>query len=214
MLFKINWDGEAKMATTLTVSERTDLRHSSLRELRAKGNFPAVVYGNQKEAKTIFVDEGNFLKAIKESGRNGVLSLEINGSKEKVMLTEYQQDPIKGNIMHADFLIVNMSQEIDVEVRIDLVGQAEGVKSGGMLQQTLHTVTVSSKPDDIPGSIEYDVSELKIGDSIIIADLNVDGSYTISQDEDEVVASILPPTVETDDAEEEVSSETTDTKED
>lgn len=202
------------MVTTLTVSERTDLRHSSLRELRAEGNFPAVVYGNQKEAKTIFVDEGSFLKAIKESGRNGVLSLEINGSKEKVMLTEYQQDPIKGHIVHADFLIVNMSQEMDVEVRIDLVGQAEGVKSGGMLQQTLHTVTVSSKPDDIPSSIEYDVSELKIGDSIIIADLNVEGSYTISQDEDEVVASILPPTVDTDDdAEEKESAETTENKE-
>ena len=203
------------MVTTLTVSERTDLRHSSLRELRAEGNFPAVVYGNQKEAKTIFVDEGSFLKAIKESGRNGVLSLEINGSKEKVMLTEYQQDPIKGHIVHADFLIVNMSQEMDVEVRIDLVGQAEGVKSGGMLQQTLHTVTVSSKPVDISSSIEYDVSELKIGDSIIIADLNVEGSYTISQDEDEVVASILPPTVDTDDdAEEKESAETTENKED
>ncbi|OCA88464.1 50S ribosomal protein L25/general stress protein Ctc [Bacillus sp. FJAT-27986] len=203
------------MVTTLTVSERTDLKNSSLRKLRSEGNFPAVVYGKEKEAKTIFVEESSFLKAIKESGRNGVLSLEINGSKEKVMLTEYQQDPIKGNIVHADFLIVNMSQEMDVEVRIDLVGQAEGVKSGGMLQQTLHTVTVSSKPDDIPGSIEYDVSDLKIGDSIIIADLNVDGSYTISQDEDEVVASILPPTVEMDDdAVEKESAETTNNKED
>ncbi|QFK69838.1 50S ribosomal protein L25/general stress protein Ctc [Pradoshia sp. D12] len=203
------------MVTNLTVSERTDLKNSSLRKLRSEGNFPAVVYGKEKEAKTIFVEESSFLKAIKESGRNGVLSLEINGSKEKVMLTEYQQDPIKGNIVHADFLIVNMSQEMDVEVRIDLVGQAEGVKSGGMLQQTLHTVTVSSKPDDIPSSIEYDVSELKIGDSIIIADLNVEGSYTISQDEDEVVASILPPTVDTDDdAEEKESAETTDNKED
>src|SRR4051794_16846807 len=124
------------MATTLTVSERSDLRHSSLRKLRLEGNFPAVVYGKQKDAKTIFVDEGAFLKAIKESGRNGVLSLEINGNKEKVMLTEYQQDPIKGNIVHADFLIVNMSQEIDVDVRIDLIGDAEGVKSGGILQQS------------------------------------------------------------------------------
>ncbi len=198
------------MVTTLTVSERTDLRHSSLRKLRAEGNFPAVVYGNQKDPKTIFVDEGTFLKAIRESGRNGVLSLEINGSKEKVMLTEYQQDPIKGNVVHADFLIVNMSQEIEAEVRIDLVGEAEGVKSGGILQQSLHTVTVSAKPDQIPGSIEYDVSNLKIGDSIIIADINDDGSYTLSQDEDEVVASILPPAVNTDDdVEEEEITETT-----
>ncbi len=203
------------MVTTLTVSERTDLRHSSLRKLRAEGNFPAVVYGNQKDPKTIFVDEGTFLKAIRESGRNGVLSLEINGIKEKVMLTEYQQDPIKGNVVHADFLIVNMSQEIEAEVRIDLVGEAEGVKSGGILQQSLHTVTVSAKPDQIPGSIEYDVSNLKIGDSIIIADINDDGSYTLSQDEDEVVASILPPAVNTDDdVEEEEITETTDNTED
>ncbi len=203
------------MVTTLTVSERTDLRHSSLRKLRAEGNFPAVVYGNQKDPKTIFVDEGTFLKAIRESGRNGVLSLEINGSKEKVMLTEYQQDPIKGNVVHADFLIVNMSQEIEAEVRIDLVGEAEGVKSGGILQQSLHTVTVSAKPDQIPGSIEYDVSNLKIGDSIIIADINDDGSYTLSQDEDEVVASILPPAVNTDDdVEEGEITETTDNTED
>ena len=203
------------MATTLTVSERKDLRHSSLRQLRSEGNFPAVVYGKQKDAKTIFVDEGNFLKAIKESGRNGVLSIEINGNTEKVMLTEYQQDPIKRNIIHADFIVVNMSEEMDVEVRIDLVGEAEGVKSGGILQQSLHTVTVAAKPDKIPGSIEYDVSNLKIGDSIIIADLNTDASYTITQDEDEVIASILPPAVETEvGTEDEDSNEAMDDSED
>ena len=201
------------MATTLTVSERKDLRHSSLRQLRSEGNFPAVVYGKQKDAKTIFVDEGTFLKAIKESGRNGVLSLEINGSTEKVMLTEYQQDPIKGNIIHADFIVVNMSEEMDVEVRIDLVGEAEGVKSGGILQQSLHTVTVAAKPDQIPGSIEYDVSNLKIGDSIIIADLNTDASYTITQDEDAVIASILSPAVEAEvGTEDEESNESVDSE--
>lgn len=201
------------MATTLTVNERKDLRHSSLRQLRLEGNFPAVVYGKQIDARTIFVDEGTFLKAIKESGRNGVLSLELNGSTEKVMLTEYQQDPIKGNIIHADFMVVNMSQEIDVEVRIDLVGEAEGVKSGGILQQSLHTVTVAAKPDQIPGSIEYDVSNLQIGDSIIIADLSTDASYSITQDEDEVIASILPPAVETEvETENEESNESVDTE--
>ena len=201
------------MATTLTVSERTDLRHSSLRKLRSEGKFPAVVYGNQKDPKTIYVDEGTFLKVIKESGRNGVLSIEINGSQENVILTEYQQDPLKGSIMHADFLAVNMSQEIDVDVRIDLVGEAEGVKSGGVLQQSLHTITVSAKPDQIPGSIEYDVSNLQIGDSIIIADLNTDGSYTITQDEDEVIASILPPTVDAEVTPEEESTQSADNEE-
>lgn len=196
------------MATTLTVSERSDLKHSSIRKIRSEGNFPAVVYGNNNDAKTIFVDEGTFLKVIKESGRNGVLALELNGKKENVILKEYQQDPLKGNIVHADFLIVNMSQEFDVDVRIDLIGQAKGVKSGGVLQQSLHTVTVSAKPDDIPGSIEYDISNLQIGDSIIVADLNMDGSYTITQDEDEVIASILAPATETeDDSEEETNTE-------
>ena len=184
------------MAMTLQATKREEFKRSSLRKLRENGKFPAVVYGNNKPTSPIYVDEGEFLKAMKESGRNGVLALDLGGQKESVMLGEYQQDSIKGHMIHADFLAVNMSEELEVDVRIDLVGEAAGVKEGGVIQQSLHEVTVSAKPNEIPASIEYDISNLQIGDTIIVADLNQDGDYTITQDEDEVIASILAPRVE------------------
>ena len=195
------------MAMTLQATQREDLKRSSLRKQREEGKFPAVVYGSNKTASPIFVDEGEFLKTIKQSGRNGVLSLDLGGKKTSVMLGEYQQDSLKGTIIHADFLAINMSEEMEVAVRIDLVGEAAGVKEGGVLQQSLHEVTVSAKPNEIPSSVEYDVSNLQIGDTIIVADLNQDGSFTITQDEDEVIASVLAPRVESESEEEETASE-------
>ena len=195
------------MAKTLQATQREDLKRSSLRKQRKEGKFPAVVYGSNKPTSPIFVDESDFLKAIKQSGRNGVLSLDLGGKKTSVMLGEYQQDSLKGTIIHADFLAVNMSEEIEVSVRIDLVGEAAGVKEGGVLQQSLHEVTVSAKPNKIPSSVEYDVSNLQIGDTIIVTDLNQDGSFTITQDEDEVIASVLAPRVESESVEEETASE-------
>ncbi len=197
------------MAMTLQAAKREELKRSSLRKLRENGKFPAVVYGNNKPSSPIYVDEGEFLKAIKQSGRNGVLSLDLGGQKTSVMLGEYQQDSLKGHIIHADFLAVNMSDEMEVEVRIDLVGEAAGVKEGGIIQQSLHEITVRAKPNDIPASIEYDVSNLQIGDTIIVTDLNQDGSYSITQYEDEVIASVLAPWVESEpeEAEETVPAE-------
>ena len=76
---------------TLQATKREEFKRSSLRKLRENGKFPAVVYGNNKPTSPIYVDEGEFLKAMKESGRNGVLALDLGGQKESVMLGEYQQ---------------------------------------------------------------------------------------------------------------------------
>lgn len=194
------------MALTLQAAQRKEFKRSSLKKIREDGKFPAVVYGKDKPTSSIYIDEGEFLRVIKQSGRNGVLSLDLEGQKTSVMLGEYQQDSLKGHIIHADFLAVNMSEEMEVDVRIDLVGEAAGVKEGGTIQQSLHEVTVRAKPNEIPASIEYDVSNLQIGDTIIVTDLNQDGSFTITQDEDEVIASVLAPRVESESEETEDSA--------
>ena len=194
------------MALTLQAAQRKEFKRSSLKKIREDGKFPAVVYGKDKPTSSIYIDEGEFLRVIKQSGRNGVLSLDLEGQKTSVMLGEYQQDSLKGHIIHADFLAVNMSEEMEVDVRIDLVGEAAGVKEGGIIQQSLHEVTVRAKPNEIPASIEYDVSNLQIGDTIIVTDLNQDGSFTITQDEDEVIASVLAPRVESESEETEDSA--------
>lgn len=181
------------MSNLLAAKERTNLKHSNLRNLRESGEIPAVVYGNQNGSTAISVNNGELQKTIKEIGRNGIISLDLEGKSYKVMLSDYQKDPIKNFIYHADFLIVDMSAQLQAQVRINIVGTSKGVKDGGVLQQSLHEVTVTAKPNDIPEAIDVDVTELQVGDTIYIADIQSKQHVTIDNDGEEVVASVLAP---------------------
>jgi large subunit ribosomal protein L25 len=181
------------MKTVLLAKERKELRHSELKEIRDNGNIPAIIYGTGMESKSVFVSSIDFTKTIRTVGRNGVISLDVDGSKFEVVLTEYQEDAIKKEIKHVDFLVVNKSSKITVNVRLELVGEAAGVKDGGVMQQTFHELEITSTPGNIPQQIEVDVTNLQVGENIIIADIVKQGSFTINHEEDEVVASILPP---------------------
>ncbi|PLR78937.1 50S ribosomal protein L25/general stress protein Ctc [Bacillus sp. V3-13] len=181
------------MTTVLQAKERSDFRNSSLRQLREEGNIPAVVYGTKIDNKSVYINSADLIKTIRENGRNGIISLDINGSKHEVILSDYQQDPLRNEIIHADFRAVDMSSEINAEVRLVLVGDAEGVKAGGVMQQPVHAVTITAKPDQIPSSIEVDVTNLQIGENLTIADITSGGDYQINDDPEEVIVSILPP---------------------
>jgi len=109
------------------------------------------------------------------------------------MLSEYQSDPLKHEMYHADFLIVDMSEEVQVNVRVNLVGQSTGVKDGGVLQQSLHEVTVTTTPGNIPESIDVDVTELEVNETLYISDLIMKQGVTLNHSGDEVVASVLAP---------------------
>lgn len=109
------------------------------------------------------------------------------------MVTDLQTDPLKNEITHADFQVVNMSEDIEVEVPIHLTGEAIGVKNGGVLQQPLYALTVKAKPKAIPQTIEADISNLDVNEVLTIADLPAGGDYSFNHESDEVVASILPP---------------------
>jgi large subunit ribosomal protein L25 len=183
------------VATVLKMEERTNLKHSENRSIRSKGSFPAVVYGNKKESRPVAIDSTDFIKALREVGRNGILTLSGSGENVQVMLHELQTDPLKNEIIHADFYIVDMASEVEVSVNIHIVGEALGVKSGGVLQQSLHVVSLTALPGNIPTSIDVDVSNLDVNETIYIKDLPT-GKYSFSQDENQVVASILPPKVE------------------
>ena len=99
--------------------------------------------------------------------------LDCQGEQYQAMLSEYQKDPVKHEMYHADFLIVDMSEEVQANVRVNLVGKASGVKDGGVLQQSLHEVTITAKPGDIPESIDIDVSDLEVNDTIYVSDIKV-----------------------------------------
>ena len=139
------------------------------------------------------ISSADLTKTIRQVGRNGVISLDVDGSKQDVVLTDYQEDSIKKEIIHVDFLAVDKSSKINVDVRLVLVGEAAGVKDGGVLQQPLHQLAVTSTPDQIPQQIEVDVTNLQVGETLTIADILYQGTFTINHEDDEVIASILPP---------------------
>ena len=181
------------MATELKANKRKDFKRSSLTKLRHEGNIPAVVYGYKTENTAIEVDSITFIKTIREVGRNGIISLNVDGTKQNVILSDYQQDHLKDAVTHIDFLAVNMSEEIDADVRIELNGEAPGVKDGGVLQQPLHEVSVTAKPNDLPDAIEVDITDLQVGDTVTIGDIRDKYSVTLNEEDDRTIASILAP---------------------
>lgn len=185
------------MATSLKAKKRDNFSRATTNQLRKEGFIPAVVYGKEKETKTVSVDNVELLKTVRDEGRNAIISLDIENSETvDVMLHEYQTDPVKGEVIHVDFYVVDMTKEMDVEVALRLEGDAAGTKEGGVLQQPLYELQVRAKPRDIPEEIVVDVSDLGIGDSIAISDLPVSDKYEFLDDPETTVAVVLAPDTE------------------
>lgn len=180
------------MSAVLEATERVKDKHSTLTKIRQAGNIPAILNG-PNQSQPIYVNNADFLKTIRITGRNGIIKLAIDNNQHSVMLHEIQTDPIKSEIIHADFQIVNMSSEVTVDVNLNLVGEAAGVKDGGVLQQSIHQISISALPSEIPQTIDVDVSQLEVGETVTLEDIDTKGKYTINQDTSQVVASVLAP---------------------
>ncbi|MBO0961768.1 50S ribosomal protein L25/general stress protein Ctc [Neobacillus sp. MM2021_6] len=181
------------MSTVLQAKERKELKSSALRKIREAGSIPAIIYGARFESKPVYVSSADLTKTLRTVGRNGVISLDVDGSKHDVVLTDYQEDAFKKGILHVDFLAVDKSSKINVEVKLVLVGEAVGVKDGGVLQQPVHQLSITSTPDNIPAQIEVDITNLQVGETVLAGDIPSAGAFTINHEDDEVIASILPP---------------------
>ncbi|WP_017798817.1 50S ribosomal protein L25/general stress protein Ctc [Oceanobacillus kimchii] len=186
------------MAVKLNATKREDLTKSATKQIRLSGRVPAVVYGKAKDPKNVSVDSVELVKTVRDEGRNAIISLQVENNSVDVMLHDYQIDPIKDELLHADFYIVNMSEEMDVNVAVRLDGESKGEKEGGVLQQPFYEILVRAKPNEIPEEIVIDVSDLDVGDSIMVSDIKVVGNYEILEDPDTSVVSITPPTTEED----------------
>ncbi|MDW0111355.1 50S ribosomal protein L25/general stress protein Ctc [Sporosarcina aquimarina] len=181
------------MSTALQSVKREIAPQSALRQLRFEGKVPSVVYGFKTESTPITVEERDLIKTIQEHGRNGAFKLDVDGKNVDVMLSDYQFDVLTGKVEHADFLAINMTEELEVDVTIHLTGDSVGEKAGGVVQQPLWEVKVKAKPSDIPEHIEVDVSKLDIGEAIQISDLREGAKYEILNDDEETVVLISAP---------------------
>lgn len=196
------------MSTTVKAQARGRKENNKLRN---NGFIPAVVYGFEVESQPIAVEEKDLTKTLREVGRNGVIKLEVNGKTVNAVMSDYQMNILKGQMIHADFLAINMQEELDVNVIVNVVGNSVGVSEGGLLQQPNREITITVKPSSIPESIDVDVSGMAIGDTLTVADVREKIEYAIVNEDDYTLATVSAPRVEDTeetDTEEETTEET------
>lgn len=183
-------------AVELTATRRTGTGKGVARQTRMTGNIPGVVYGPEIEPISVVVAEKDLRAAVKEaSSISALFDLDVDGSKNKVIIREVQRDPVTSRVTHVDFHAISMTKPINVTVPINFTGTAFGVQSeGGILQTTLRELEISCLATDIPESIDVDVTELNIGDSIHVRDLDL-GNVNILTDEQRTLVVVAAPTI-------------------
>ena len=167
--------------------------------LRSQGTLPAVLFGHGEASRPIQVDRREFETLYRRAGRNALIDLRLDGARPRtVILHHVQEHPVRRSPVHVDLMLVKMTEELTVDVSIELVGEAPAVaKLDGTLLQTLDHVRVRALPNDLPHVIEVDVSGLIDFDTALhVRDLPVPPKATILTDAGEVIAHVKPPRVE------------------
>jgi large subunit ribosomal protein L25 len=159
------------------------------RRLRAQGKVPAVIYGRGADPQAIAVDWRELRTALTtDKGLNALLTLQVGRKKTKAIVKDMQRHPVRRDVLHVDFLAVDVDVAITTDVPIILEGEATLVlREQGVVDQVLNALVVQAKPDDIPGHIEVDISELEIGHTITVADLDLPTGVTTEVDPEETV---------------------------
>jgi len=184
----------------IDVTPRTEFGKNPSRRLRRSGMIPGIVYGSSKPPVPISVDPKQVERILHlESGVNTVFMLHLVGKDQRryAMIKDIQTDPVSNRLQHTDFIRIQMDEAIQVNVPVQTVGEAPGVKLDlGILDIPLREIRIESLPSDIPDHIPVDISSMKIGDSIRVADLVIPPKVKILTDVNQVVAVVTPPAKE------------------
>ena len=175
--------------TLVAESGRTIGSRSSGR-LREEGRIPAVVYGHGIDPLSVSVDRKDLRGALHtDAGHNAVINLEVGSDKHLTIVKDMQRHPVRNEVIHVDFLVVNRNEVVTVDVPIMLEGESEAVNAAsGTIDQQLFTLSVNTTPTNIPNELTVDVSGLDIGDSIRVSDLKLPSGVTTDVDPEEAVA--------------------------
>ena len=181
----------------LIVKKRNNQGSSSSRRMRSDGLLPGIIYGSDKESDIVEMNLNQVEKILKNHSSDSVLievDLEDEGSV-RVLLKEVQYHPVTSSILHVDLQRVVAGKPIQVDVAIELNGEPEGVKSGGIIDHKIHSLSVECLPKDMIESIPVDITNLEIGDSLTVSDITVSSKIKILSDENLQVISINAPKV-------------------
>jgi large subunit ribosomal protein L25 len=181
----------------LTVQARESRGSAESRRLRADGRVPGVLYGNGGNAHPFCIEERELRKALTgDHGLHAILDVVLEGQQKAhhAVLKEYQLDPTRARLLHIDLQEVRLDQAIQTQVVVELVGESEGVKEGGVLSQIQREVHVEALPMEVPDRLELDVSRMTIGDTLRASDLRVPEGVKLLDDPETVLATVTPPT--------------------
>ena len=182
----------------LEVIQRESRGSADSRRLRKEGLIPGVLYGREKSPHPFCVSERELRRVLTgPSGLHAILDVVLDGQKTShaSILKDYQQDVITGRIAHIDLQEVRLDQPIQAQVVIELVGESQGTKEGGVLSQVSREINVEALPLEIPERIEVDVSAMNIGDTLRLADVaQQEGVKFLDDPEETVLATVTVPT--------------------
>jgi large subunit ribosomal protein L25 len=199
----------ASTTTKLSVNSRGAAGSRAARRMRRAGRVLGVIYGGGQDAVGFDADARELRHALAGSG--AVMDLSVDGAKATpVVLKEAQRDPVRGETIHVDLLRVRLDEAINAVVPVELLGidDTPGVKEGGVLEQITREVNVEALPTAIPESIEYEVGEMQIGDTILLSAITAPEGVTLTDDiEETVIATLSPPKLQAE-VDEEIESET------
>ena len=181
----------SELLLTATTGRLTGTRSS--RRLRSEGLVPAVLYGLSEDPVSISVDWPELRKALStDAGTNALITIDVEGTKQLSIVKDIQRHPTRRDVLHVDFIRLDPNADVEVEVPLILTGEARKVHQvSGMVDQTAFTLSVFSKPDNIPTEVTADVSELEVGETITVGDVQMPEGVRAAADADETVASAV-----------------------
>ena len=181
----------SELLLTATTGRLTGTRSS--RRLRSEGLVPAVLYGLSEDPVSISVDWPELRKALStDAGTNALITIDVEGTKQLSIVKDIQRHPTRRDVLHVDFIRLDPNADVEVEVPLILTGEARKVHQvSGMVDQTAFTLSVFSKPDNIPTEVTADISELEVGETITVGDVQMPEGVRAAADADETVASAV-----------------------
>jgi len=179
----------------IEANERKIINKQSRNCLRNEGRVPGVLYGSKLEPIPIDVTRPA-INPVVFTSKTHLISLKLDGHEDyECIIKDIQFDPVSDEVIHFDLIGLTRGEKVQLDVPIQLLGSAIGVKEGGLLQESLHKLNVECLPKHIPQSLEVEVTELNIGDTIHVADLDFE-NITILNPENTIVVSVVLPKVE------------------
>lgn len=184
------------MATAqLSATPRDGTGKGSARTLRAEGKIPAIIYGHGRDPQPLAIDTRELEKLLsKISAESTVIELSLDGTSARTLIREIQRHPFKRQILHVDFQELVAGEKVTVRIPIVLMGVPDGVRQdGGILDQTMRELEIEVDPSNIPNHVEVEVTSLKIGDSVHVADIKLPEGVELVGEADSTVCVVSAP---------------------